>query len=119
MMDQVLAQTKTKSFEIFDKGDFNLVESFYSDALMILDIDIYNVDNQTGNIVLKITDNTDLFFLAYVNTMKNPIYNYKSNGMVKYWNGAGLNLMKDYAGRILITVQYIQLPGVNYSTWKR
>ena len=127
VMDQVFAQTRTKSFTTEENGEFIVVDPG-SQGIIITDIqatvrltgDIESVKpNFDFDLILQIGDGANRFELADIDVEKNSVYQYKSVGLVKYWNGGRFEVLKNFAGKLCLTISYIRLTGLDWSIWSQ
>lgn len=130
VMDQIFGQTKTENLVTEENGSFVVVEP-RGGSLIITDIDITirkEREERTGgtisltedfDLILQIGDDKNRFELADIDTNEVKVYNYKSKGLAKYWKGGRFEVLKNFAGKITLAVQYIRVGGVDYSIWQQ
>jgi hypothetical protein len=119
-MDQIYAQTITKSFVTDEVGAF-IICNPGNNGIALLDI-IVSVESEDfgGRVILQVGDNEhrhELFRLDINETMLPFKHNFQ--GYPKFWRGGRLEMIKNFKGTVTIFCSYCKLQSSDYSVWSR
>ena len=127
-MDQIFAQTRTTSFKTDENGEFILVDPGLSHGLIITDIGVTltpdgedafdDVDMDKGfDLILQMGDGINRYEIADLDVERIPYWQYKSTGLALFWNGGRFEVLKNFSGKLTVTVSYIKLSSRNWLSW--
>ena len=126
-LDYVFGNTKPLTLETEDNDIFIVADPGMSRGLIITDLmvtikldedpDFEAVFDEDIDLVLHIDDGENVYPIANIDIMRLSSWQYKSVGLLKYWNGGRLVVTKNFPGKVTIAGAYIPLSSKPYSLW--
>lgn len=126
-LDYVYGNTKPMTLETEENDIFVVADPGTSRGLIITDLTITiklepdpefeAVFDEKLDLVLHIDDGENVYPIANIDVMRLAAWEYKSVGLLKYWNGGRLVVTKNFPGRVTVAGAYIPLSSKTYSLW--